>query len=125
MDYFKETKMQQARDEIVAVLQKHELMGVVMFASQERAGFVNELSPPWSCVRTGPEGVQILSRREDFSSLEDQKKCVNESIGGIMGILHVSKNVIYTLTNLMGAVSHKMGIRAIHSDERIDHKRIE
>lgn len=129
--YMKDPSMQQAADEISAVLRKHDLMGVVLIAGKERSGWNIELSPSWSCIRRGEpteDGgaqIRIKSKLEDYASKEEQEQVLACSIGGIMGILHNTKYITESLGNLMGAVSHKVEIQHVQHDPNIKDVRID
>lgn len=119
MSYMAEPNMQEAADKIVAVLKEHKLMGAVFISSQERSGFIHEMSPPWSCIQSNDNEIRIKSSRADFPDLEAQKKVVADSIGGLMGMIQNNKHVFQTLNGLILAISEKIEIVHVANDARI------
>lgn len=123
--YMKDPNMQEAADKIVAILREHKIMGVVLIAGEARAGFIHELSPPWSCIKDeGGGAIRVKSKRSEYSSTEEQQSVLQNSIGGVMGILGNVKYVEETLTGLIMAIGSKVNINHVQSDPNIDNRQI-
>jgi len=123
MSYMQDPNMEEARKEIVAILQKRDLMGAVMIAGKTRSGFFHEISPTWSCAKMEdtPQGpaVRIKSKRTDYNSLAEQKEHVEATVNGFMGMLEVHKFIGQTLMGVIQMIGQKMDIHSVSTDHRI------
>lgn len=128
--YMKDANMQQASDEISAILRKHDLMGVVLLAGRERSGWNIELSPSWSCVRPGEpvEGggvtVRIRAKEKDYANRKELERVLSMTLGGIMGIVSHTRFINQSLSNMLQAVSHQVEVVNVQHDPSIANVRI-
>lgn len=70
-------KLREAAEELKAVCRKYDCAGVVLLVSPTHAEFVNHLEASWSAIRADGNQVRIRCKREDFSSIEEQRKVVD------------------------------------------------
>lgn len=123
MSYMQDPNMEEARKEIVAILQKRDLMGAVTISGKTRSGFFCEISPTWSCAKMEetPQGpaIRIKSKREDYASLAEQKQHVELTVNGFMGLLEVHKFIGQTLLGVITLIGKKMDIHSVSTDHRI------
>lgn len=86
------TPDEQAIAEIKAILEKHDLAGLVIVVGPDHAAFLRQIAPSWSCARMEqlPEGaaVRVRSKREDYGSLADQKKAVEQTAGMFLAFMN-------------------------------------
>lgn len=78
-----------AAEEIKAVLKKYDLAAMVTLQSPHKMEFVREIAPSWSCAffEETPEGcgIRVRAKSTDFPSKEQQKECVEQTIGMFFG----------------------------------------
>lgn len=111
-------KLIAAARELEEVLHKHELMGMVFFASQERGGFVLHLSPPWSCVFMNGDEIRIRAKREDFKTQDEQAKVITDAMHGMGTMLSSSRKVFEGVEGLMMMVRSRVKVRQRETDFR-------
>lgn len=122
--YMRDPNMQEAMDEIQAILKKRDIMGVFMIATEERAGWFQHLSPTWSAIMMEPQpdgslGVRLRCKAADYGGdKEAQKKHLESTINGLSGILEVSFPILSTLRTLFGKAIEGMEVRSITHDVR-------
>jgi hypothetical protein len=85
-------KLQTAMEQIKAVLRQHDIAAVVLLSSESQVEYLHEIAPSWSCLRfePAPEGrqaVRFKALAKDFSSKEAHKKCLQDTIGMVVGFL--------------------------------------
>ncbi len=115
--------MEQARLEIIAILEKHDLMGAVQICSRERSGFFYALSPSWSCIRfeESDQGISIRIRckAEDYPTKEAQTETLTYTINGIMGLAEVHPMTGNTLSGIIQTIATKVNFTSIATDPNI------
>lgn len=110
-------KLQAAAEEIKDIMKKHDIGGLIVLASPTHLEFLHKFDPSWSCasyeVIEGLEGIRIRCKREDFPSVEAQKKSLEDTVGMMMGIGDHCRNVVEAadkmalfIGNQMGGLSH-------------------
>lgn len=97
-------------EEIKDVLEKHDICGVVMLASQTHVEHFTKVHASWSCARYDGEMVRFYAKLEDFPSLEAQKECVTDTIGIMVGLMDVCRDMADQLQKLLEHLSHKFQI---------------
>lgn len=72
-------KLKAAMREVQKVINKWDLGGFVILASENRMEHLLEVAPTWSCAKIveTPQGkrIHIRSKAKDFPSKSTQKKC--------------------------------------------------
>ncbi len=116
MSVFKDPAMQAAHDELVAVLQKHDLMGGIVFCSKARTGWAHFMSPSWSCLREEGDMVKVRSKRADYPTQEAQNEHLALTVGGLMGMANVMTNVQDNLAGMVQLIGSKVNITHVQSD---------
>lgn len=113
-----DAKLEIAMDEMKAVLQKHDLAGVVFVASPTNIEYLYHLDPSWTCLRILPDGgIGARAKREDFPSLEAQKQCVAASVTIVVGFADMGRLMHERFMQLLQALGKKFKITTINVDE--------
>lgn len=88
-----DVKLQAAMEEIKAVLKKHDIGAYVLLASPTHMEFLREFAPTWSCMwieeAAGGYALRIRAKRADFPSEAAHKKCLEDSVGMLLGFADV------------------------------------
>jgi hypothetical protein len=98
--------------EIVGVLKKYDMAGVVHVVSKERSMWKYHM-PTWGVIKLIDGGIHIYSKREDFPSLEAQKEATE-----------LSAHVVFQLRDLAALeFKHFDGVcKAFESRFDVDHQ---
>jgi hypothetical protein len=82
--------LQAAMKEIADVIQKHNCIGVVALSSESHVQHLFAFEAPWTCMRLedreGRPMLRFKALAKDFPSQAAQKKCVEDSVGALLGI---------------------------------------
>jgi hypothetical protein len=86
--------------EIQALLEKHDLAGMIVLQAPDHLEFLKVLSPSWSVARLNEETgeLRIRAKREEFPSAEEQKRCVEATIGMVLGFLGQAERDVEAFT---------------------------
>ncbi len=107
--------------EIRAVLEKHDLAGVVFVGSQTHAAFIYRFDPSWSCARLEetPDGmvIRLKALGADFPDAMAHEKCVTDTIGIFNGFLNMGQRLSFDLMNLLKMLSRQF---VITDDSRLE-----
>jgi hypothetical protein len=113
-----DTKVEAAIEEVKAVLQKHDLAGVVFVASPTNVEYLYHLDPSWTCLRILPDGgIGARAKREDFPNLEAQKECVRVSVSIVAGFADMGRLMNERFMQLLLALGKKFKISIVNVDE--------
>lgn len=106
-----DSRIKPAMDEIKAVLEKHELCGVIFVASATHTEFLYRLDAPWTCMKhEGSEGIRFRALLAEYPSKDAQKKAIEVSTGVIMGFSTVCTNTAAVFDQLALALGQKFEI---------------
>lgn len=102
--------LQQAMEEIKAILRKHDVAAVVLLSSPKHMEFLYGLTPTWSCAKLEPhpdggEAIRIRSSRDEYVSEDAQRQCLEYTIGMFMGffsLLKQAEDQMLNITALLG-----------------------
>ena len=97
-------KLQQAINEIDAVLTKHNIAGIVFVASESHAHYLHHLQASWNAcyMENTPKGeaLRVRCKRADYPTRDAWRLAMKNSVGTIMGFIDVCKNTAEALTGL-------------------------
>lgn len=103
-----------AAEEIKAILKKHDIAGMMMLQSPDGAEFVRVIDPTWSCakIQATPMGpaIRIKAHHSEFQNKEEQKKCVERTIGMVFAFHHQSDQDMKSMAQLIEVLSRKYGV---------------
>lgn len=116
--------MEAARAKIQAMLKEHDLMGCIIIAGKERAGFFSFLSPTWSVASIeedadGQMGVLIKCLASDYPDQQAQLEHIASTVNGIMGLLHVHEFIGDLLKGMLKLFASKFNIQTVVDDANI------
>lgn len=83
------TVPEQAINEIKAILERHDLAGLVIVSSLNDVAFLNKIDPTWSCAwmeESGPDGqvtVRIRSQIKEYGGDKERQKIEVEGTTGM------------------------------------------
>lgn len=105
-------KLQAIREEIKAVLLKHDVAGVVILSSPTHMEFIVQLEATWTAIREqhGPEGVGIRFRLTDADVPDEKQRhqLAHDTIGTLTGTIDVMNNLCESLTGLLESAGQKI-----------------
>lgn len=114
-------KLKTVAAEIKAVLNKHDVAGIVLLTSKTHSEFMYELMPSWSCCieeqREGGRVVRFRALRKDYPSKEAQQTAISDSVGMVMGLLHLSEGSAAAMGQIALSLGKVMNISAASTDE--------
>lgn len=93
-------KLKIAAEEIKAVLLKYDCAAIVILCSESHLEYLHHVTPSWSCAKLEGNELRIKAKREDFPTLEAQKKCVTDTIGMVVGFLDAANNTAAQMTEV-------------------------
>lgn len=96
--------------EIKAILDKHDLAGIVVVANRTHTDYVLNITPTWTCARWEGEILRIRALRKDFSSKEEQRKVVAATAGMLMGMIDTHQRIKDSLTSVVMAIGKTVSI---------------
>lgn len=118
-------QLKTAMEEIKAVLRKYDIAGIVFLGSQSHSEFLLGINPSWSCAKFEAENeLRIRAKREDFPSLEAQKKCLTDTVGMLAGFRDLAENAQENLGNVLAMlgkhieISHRSTLERDEGGER-------
>lgn len=79
MEPMTDKRYRECMAEIVGVLKKYDMAGMVTIVDKGRAMFRYQF-PTWSCISIENDQLRVRSKREDYPSLEAQKEAVTLSV---------------------------------------------
>jgi hypothetical protein len=102
-----------AAEEIKSVLRKHDIAALITLQSPNSVEYVREVSPTWSCAKVEqmPDGLMIRVRAKsaEFASKQDQKLCVERTVGMLIGFKHQSERDADCMSDLIYGVAKQVG----------------
>lgn len=101
-------KLKIAAEEIKAVLLKHDCAAIVVLCSESHLEWLHHVTPSWSCARLQDGVLRIKAKREDFPTVEAQKKCVTDTIGMVVGFLDAANNTAAQMTEVARLLATKI-----------------
>lgn len=110
-------------DEISAVLKKHDMMGLVIVGNPSHCDWRMEVEASWSCARFEEQpdgkgvGIRVRSKRVDFASKWEQKRCLERTIGTFVTFQHWLKKMDEQLDPLLLAISKQVDFLGKSTDE--------
>lgn len=111
----KEQRMEDARKEIIAVLEKHDLMGSFTLSSQKTESFFTHVGASWSFVkekRNKDDSLEFVEKsKNEFGNKGDYENSLVLTIQGIMGILDGTKKVSAFLSAVMADFFREAGFK--------------
>lgn len=78
-------KLKIAIEEIKAILQKHDIAGMVVIHTPGFAEFMLEISPSYSCARMEGPGIRFRAKKSDFNG---DAKARDQKISDTTNMLH-------------------------------------
>lgn len=87
--------------EMIGVLKKYDMAGAVTVVDKDRCMFKYQF-PTWTCVVLGEDSVRLRSKREEYPSLEAQKRAAELTAHVIMQMRDIAANT-FTLCESLAA----------------------
>lgn len=107
-------KLREAAAEFTKLCEKYDCMAVTLFVSPTHAEFVNHFNPSWSVMKLeSPNGLRFRSKKEDFSSKEEQHEKTEATAHGVTSIVEWSRKTNEAWANILNQLSKHM--RILHS----------
>ena len=119
----KEQRMEDAQNEIIAVLEKHDLMGSFTLSSEQTASFFTHVGASLSCAKleeeeNGAMKIRVKIKQSDFPSRAECERCAMLTIQGLMGLLQGMGNVKAFLSGVVTELSRKVSFKFMAFDAR-------
>lgn len=105
-------------DKISAILKEHDMAGVFCVADREGVDYRMDLEPSWMASRLIYEteadgrravvGVHVRCKRENFSSKEEQKKVLEQTVGTFVTMTDVFRKLDENFMGLLGMIGSKI-----------------
>ena len=113
-------KLQEACDEISAILKKHDVAGCVILASPSHMHFRYEITPSWSCAKLQDDNkaIRFMSKRENYSSAQEQKHAQEATIGMFTGFLQIGEKMVDDLGRLLAELSKMVNATTVMFEEK-------
>lgn len=109
--------LEQAADEIEAVIKKHDLGGLIILANPQRTVFRHLLDPSWSCAKVGDNGLHIRSKRVDYATEEEQRRTLAATISLIEGTRFVAEQQAKNLNHVLGMLAEHVDYSHVNVPE--------
>jgi len=103
-------KLITACQEIQAILDKHDIAGIVHVASTTHTHYLYVLSPSWSAARLEENELRVRAKVTEFPSVENQQKCLRDTVGMIAGFADSSYHTVEQLHDVLAALGQHMQI---------------
>ena len=95
--------------EIVGVLKKYDMAGAITVVDKERCMFKYHF-PTWSCIILGEDNIRFKSKREDYPSLEAQKRTTELSAHIVMQMRDIAANTFAMMEHIGKQLKDKLGM---------------
>lgn len=86
-------RLQILADQFDAMLKKLNVGAVVLLASPTHTHYLIQLEANWSCITLENGFLRIRSKKEDYPSIEAQKKVLGDSVGMLAGFITISDRI--------------------------------
>jgi len=110
-------KLTEAREEIKAVMKKHDVCGMVMLSSPTHTNYLFQLQTSWNCLVDEQDGdfkgVRFRCLRKDYPTKEAWQESQRVSVGVVMGFLDCAHDIREQLATLVVMLA-KHGVVAEH-----------
>jgi len=112
-------KLKIAAAEIEAILQKHDIAGIVMLQSPSHLEYIMAIAPSWSCCwiedyGNGAKAMRVKAKREDFPSKAAHVEALGNSIGMILGFTDCCESMRRNLAAVAETIATKTKIEFSH-----------
>lgn len=98
--------------EIDAILKKHDIAGVVVLTSKSHVEYLMGIDPTWSCCRCEitPKGkaLRFKAKAADYPSNMDRNIAVSDTLGMLVGLSDVTRNVLEWMDQTVAMVGDKV-----------------
>jgi len=108
-------KLKTAAAEIEAILQKHDVAGLVILSSPTHLEYQLHVAARWSCCLNEDHGekgkaIRIKALRADYPSKEAQAETLKNTVGLILGMSDCCESMIRNLTAVAQMIGTKMEV---------------
>ncbi len=105
-------------EEIAAVLQKHDMAGLVMVANISHTDWRLEISPSWSCAQvkeSDDDGhmLRIRSKKADYVNEEDRIRSLEATISTFNTFIDTMRAVSGQLTQVLTMIGRHIDFTSI------------
>jgi hypothetical protein len=106
-------KLKTAAAEIEAILQRHDIAGIIMLNSLTHMEFLMCIAPSWSCCWIEDRGeagkvMRVKALRADYPSKEAHSDTLKNTVGMIMGFVDCCESMTRNLTAVAEAIARKV-----------------
>jgi len=102
--------LQEAAQEITAILRKHDIAGVVIFGNKTHSDFVLELTPTWSCAKMEGEFLRIKCNSALYPDAAERKAVLERTAGMLMDVLDCKRSIDAGILSIVKVLDSKLGI---------------
>lgn len=106
--------LKQAAAEILDILKKHDIAGMVSLQSTTHSEWLFHIEPSWSCIRLEhAEGVEFRVRitAKCKTGPESEKERIRVSTGMVLGFLDVARNNADQMTAIAAVIGQHMEVQ--------------
>lgn len=116
--------LQTVTDEVIAVLKRHDLAGVVTLASPTHAHYALHVAPSWSLARLeddaeGRTHLRVRCHREHFTSPEAQREALATTVGMLVGLLDAGRFTHEQLERVVSLLGRHVEIAHVSQREDV------
>ena len=110
--------MEEPLAEIMAVLERHDLAGVVVVTNSIRTSYVAHLETSRGCMRIPEEGGEVRVKTTGFATKVEKRSALEHSVRNVMGLLDVLGEQSRILSGLIGQISARLHVCHVSSDKQ-------
>lgn len=104
-------ELRKAAKELEAIAEKYDCAAVCLFVSKTHSEFINHITPEWSVLRReGPNGIRLRSKKEMFSSKEEQHRVTEASAHLLTSVFEWSRQVHSNFGKILEALGAHLNI---------------
>lgn len=109
-----------ARDEIEAILKKHDMAGVIIMVKPQRANYSIRVDPSWSCITSGlaADGRQTIRARTTDKPVDQRKQLLEQTTGMLVGMVDTLEVIKGELAKVIRLVSTHFQISHVTKHQR-------
>lgn len=105
-----EQQLKQAIEQIREIMRTNDVGGIIILANEHRMEHYTELSPSWSCATYDGEMVRFRALESEFNSKQEQKECIENTVGLMAGMADVCRVLNEQLNAVLASLSQKFDI---------------